>query len=165
MTDAMVYNAASALIEPNLSAGRGDKVSFIDRERRLTYGELDRETARLANFLCGMGLRREERVAIVQLDTVDFPIVFLGAVRAGLVPVPLNTLLMPEQYAYILADTRARVAFVSEPPLPTLLSADGDIAVTSTPPKDGAGARAQVVRRQADGSWLRLLDYPELGRR
>jgi ketosteroid isomerase-like protein len=53
--------------------------------------------------------------------------------------------------------------FQPEPPLPTLLS--GDIALTSTPPKDGAGARAQVVRRQPDGSWLRLLDYPELGRR
>jgi len=53
--------------------------------------------------------------------------------------------------------------FQPEPPLPTLLS--GDIALTSTPPKDGAGARAQVARRQPDGSWLRLLDYPELGRR
>jgi uncharacterized protein (TIGR02246 family) len=53
--------------------------------------------------------------------------------------------------------------FEPEPPLPTLLS--GDIALTSTPPKDGAGARAQVARRQSDGSWLRLLDYPELGRR
>jgi uncharacterized protein (TIGR02246 family) len=49
--------------------------------------------------------------------------------------------------------------FEPEPPLPTLLS--GDIALTSTPPKDGAGARAQVVRRQPDGSWLRLLDQPE----
>jgi uncharacterized protein (TIGR02246 family) len=49
--------------------------------------------------------------------------------------------------------------FEQEPPLPTLIS--GDIALTSTPPKDGAGARAQVVRRQADGTWLRLLDQPE----
>ncbi|MGW3187951.1 YybH family protein [Streptomyces ardesiacus] len=49
--------------------------------------------------------------------------------------------------------------FEPEPPLPTLIS--GDIALTSTPPKDGAGARAQVVRRQPDGSWLRLLDQPE----
>jgi uncharacterized protein (TIGR02246 family) len=54
--------------------------------------------------------------------------------------------------------------FEPEPPLPTLITAAGDIALTSTPPKDGAGARAQVVRRQPDGSWLRLLDYPELGR-
>ena len=49
--------------------------------------------------------------------------------------------------------------FEQEPPLPTLVS--GDIALTSTPPKDGAGARAQVARRQSDGSWLRLLDQPE----
>jgi len=49
--------------------------------------------------------------------------------------------------------------FEPEPPLPTLVS--GDIALTSTPPKDGAGARAQVVRRQSDGTWLRLLDQPE----
>lgn len=49
--------------------------------------------------------------------------------------------------------------FDQEPPLPTLIS--GDIALTSTPPKDGAGARAQVVRRQPDGTWLRLLDQPE----
>jgi ketosteroid isomerase-like protein len=49
--------------------------------------------------------------------------------------------------------------FEQEPSLPTLIS--GDIALTSTPPKDGAGARAQVTRRQSDGTWLRLLDQPE----
>jgi ketosteroid isomerase-like protein len=49
--------------------------------------------------------------------------------------------------------------FEQEPPLPTLIS--GEIALTSTPPKDGAGARAQVARRQPDGTWLRLLDQPE----
>lgn len=59
-------------------------------------------------------------------------------------------------WAAVLAN---KPRFKPEPPLPTLVS--GDIALTSTPPSDGAGARAQVVRRQADGSWLRLLDYPE----
>ncbi|MCZ7417231.1 MULTISPECIES: YybH family protein [unclassified Streptomyces] len=49
--------------------------------------------------------------------------------------------------------------FEAEEPLPTLVS--GDLALTSTPPRDGAGARAQVVRRQPDGSWLRVLDQPE----
>jgi uncharacterized protein (TIGR02246 family) len=49
--------------------------------------------------------------------------------------------------------------FEPEEPLPTLIS--GDIALTATAAKDGAGARAQVVRRQPDGSWLRLLDQPE----
>jgi ketosteroid isomerase-like protein len=50
--------------------------------------------------------------------------------------------------------------FDPEPPLPTLVS--GDIALTATPASDGAGARAQVARRQPDGTWLRLLDQPEL---
>jgi ketosteroid isomerase-like protein len=49
--------------------------------------------------------------------------------------------------------------FEQEPPLPTLIC--GDIALTSTPPRDGSGARAQVTRRQPDGTWLRLLDQPE----
>lgn len=49
--------------------------------------------------------------------------------------------------------------FEPEEPLPTLIN--GDLALTSTPPKDGTGARAQVVRRQSDGSWLRVLDQPE----
>lgn len=49
--------------------------------------------------------------------------------------------------------------FEQETPLPTLIN--GDIALTSTPPKDGSGARAQVVRQQADGSWLRIIDQPE----
>ncbi|MGW2617848.1 YybH family protein [Streptomyces sp. NPDC001500] len=62
-------------------------------------------------------------------------------------------------WAKVLAD---RPRFRPEPSLPTLIS-DG-IALTSTPPRDGAGARAQVVRRQPDGSWLRLLDQPEFVR-
>jgi uncharacterized protein (TIGR02246 family) len=61
-----------------------------------------------------------------------------------------------ELWAAVLA---RRPQFTYEQPLPTLVS--GDVALTSTVPSDGAGARAQVVRRQPDGSWLRLLDYPE----
>ncbi len=49
--------------------------------------------------------------------------------------------------------------FEQEAPLPTLIS--GELALTSTPPKDGSGARAQVARRQSDGTWLRVLDQPE----
>ncbi len=55
-----------------------------------------------------------------------------------------------------------RPHFEPEAPLPTLRS--GDLALTSTPPKDGTGARAQVARRQPDGSWLRVLDQPEFTR-
>ena len=150
MADASAYNAASELIAPNVRAGRGEKPAFIDRERRLTYGELDRETARLANFLHRLGLRREERVALVLLDTVDFPIIFLGAIRAGIVPVPLNTLLTPEQYAYILADTRARVAFVSEALLPALEQARAKVPGIEFVVVGGAKATAH--RRRWSGA-------------
>jgi ketosteroid isomerase-like protein len=56
----------------------------------------------------------------------------------------------------------SRPHFEPEPPLPTVHCED--LALTSTPPKDDAGARAQVVRRQSDGSWLRLIDQPEFKR-
>src|SRR5260370_40715782 len=75
-----------------------------------------------------LGVRREERVAMIMLDTVDFPAVFLGAIRAGVVPVPLNTLLTSDQYAYVLADCRARVLFVSEALLPVVKDMVGRMA-------------------------------------
>jgi len=108
------YNAVTWLLDRNVDEGRGAKLAFTDTVSELTYGELQRQSRRAANMLRRLGVRREERVAMIMLDTVDFPIVFLGAIRAGIVPVPLNTLLTTDQYAYVLADCRARVLFISE---------------------------------------------------
>ncbi|MGJ5076258.1 benzoate-CoA ligase family protein [Bradyrhizobium oligotrophicum] len=108
------YNAVSWLLDRNVEAGRGDKLAYTDTVSELTYRGLQQQTCRVANMLRRLGVRREERVAMIMLDTVNFPAVFLGAMRAGIVPVPLNTLLTSEQYAYVLADCRARVLFVSE---------------------------------------------------
>src|SRR5256885_2492641 len=94
--------------------GRSAKLAFTDTVSELSYGDLQKQSRGVANMLRRLGVRREERVAMIMLDTTDFPIVFLGAIRAGIVPVPLNTLLTTEQYAYVLADCRARVLFVSE---------------------------------------------------
>src|SRR3569833_2484075 len=114
------YNAVTWLLDRNVAEGRGNKLVFDDTVSRLTYGELQQQTRRAANMLRRLGVRREERVAIIMLDTVDFPVVFLGANRASIVPVPLNTLLTAEQYAYILADCRARVLFESEALYPVI---------------------------------------------
>src|SRR5450756_1403070 len=114
------YNAVSWLLDRNVEQGRGTKLAFTDTVSELTYGELQARTRRVANLLRRLGVRREERVAMLMLDTVDFPSVFLGAIRAGIVPVPLNTLLTSDQYAYVLADCRARVLFVSEALLPVV---------------------------------------------
>src|SRR5438876_4967083 len=114
------YNAVSWLLDRNVEEGRAKKLAFIDPVSELTYGELQKQSCRLANLLRRLGVRREERVAMIMLDTVDFPVVFLGAIRAGVVPVPLNTLLTSDQYAYVLADCRARVLFISQALLPVV---------------------------------------------
>src|SRR5271155_2851536 len=114
------YNAVTYLLDRNIEEGRADKLAYTDTVSELTYRELQRKTLRVANLLRRLGVRREERVAMIMLDTVDFPAVFLGAMRAGIVPVPLNTLLTSDQYAYVLADCRARVLFISEALLPVV---------------------------------------------
>lgn len=114
------YNAVSWLLDRNVDEGRGTKLAFTDTVSELTYRGLQQQSCRVANLLRRLGVRREERVAMIMLDTVDFPAVFLGAIRAGIVPVPLNTLLTSDQYAYVLADCRARVLFVSEALLPVV---------------------------------------------
>ncbi len=117
------YNAATDFIERNIDRGLGDKTAFIDPERSLSYGELARESNRMANLLATQGIAREERVAMLVLDTVDFPVIFWGAVKAGVIPVALNTLLSSDQYHYILEDSRAKALFVSAPLLETVTPA------------------------------------------
>jgi 4-hydroxybenzoate-CoA ligase len=114
------YNAVTWLLDRNVDEGRGDKLAFTDTVSELTYGALQKQSRRLANLLRRLGVHREQRVAMIMLDTTDFPVVFLGAMRAGVVPIPLNTLLTADQYAYVLADCRARVLFISEALLPVV---------------------------------------------
>src|SRR3984885_8740902 len=142
MSDTGSYNAVTWLLDRNVDEGRGDKLAFTDTVSELTYGALQKQSRRLANLLRRLGVRREERVAMIMLDTVDFPSVFLGAIRAGIVPVPLNTLLTADQYAYVLADCRARVLFISESLLPVVKDIVGrmpDLDHVIVAGKDGHG--------------------------
>ncbi len=116
------YNAAADFVDAAVARGLGDKTAFIDPERALTYGELQAQSCRLGAALLSLGLRPEERLALLLYDTVDFPIAFWGGVRAGIVVLPLNTLLTAEQYAYILGDSRAAAIVVAAPLLNTLLA-------------------------------------------
>src|SRR5215471_14249898 len=112
------YNAAHDLLERNLQAGRGGKTAYIDDRGRYTYAELATRVNRAANALLGLGLRPEQRVVLALHDTIDFPTVFLGAIKAGIVPIAANTLLTAKDYRYILADSRAAAVVVSAPLLP-----------------------------------------------
>ncbi|MGX9391090.1 benzoate-CoA ligase family protein [Nitrobacteraceae bacterium UC4446_H13] len=138
------YNAVTWLLDRNVDEGRGDRLAFTDTVNDLTYGQLQSQSRRLANLLRRLGVRREERVAMIMLDTVDFPVVFLGAIRAGVVPVPLNTLLTAEQYAYILADCRARVLFVSEELWPALRDVAGRMSALEHVVISGEDADGQL---------------------
>jgi benzoate-CoA ligase family protein len=110
-----VYNAAVDFVDRHLAEGRGAKVAFIDDTTELTYAGLAEQVNRVGNALRGLGVRMEERVLLVLLDTVRFPAVFFGAIKIGAVPVPVNTLLTAKDYDDLLRDTRARVLVVSAP--------------------------------------------------
>jgi benzoate-CoA ligase len=108
------YNFAADILERNVAAGRGGKVAFFDPRGPWTYGQLADRAARFANVLRARGIEREQRVLICLLDTIDWPTAFLGALKAGVVAVPVNTLLTSEDYRFMLADSRARMLVVSD---------------------------------------------------
>ncbi len=108
------FNAAVDLIEPNLAAGRGGKIAIIDRDTETTYAQLAARIDRMANSLRDAGIRQEQRVLLCLLDTAEFPVAFLGAIKAGIIPVPLNTLMTTRDYRWILEDSRAAAVIVSE---------------------------------------------------
>jgi len=113
-------NAVSDFVDANIARGLAGKVAFTDPARSLTYGDLQTATCRFGRGLYGLGLRPERRVVLLLLDTVDFPIAFWGAIRAGIVPIPVNTLLTAEQYAYLLEDSRAEAIVVSRSMIPVI---------------------------------------------
>jgi benzoate-CoA ligase len=115
------FNFAAHLLDAN--AGRPAKAAFVDDDGMLSYGDLSDRVRRLAAGLRGLGLRREERVLLLMQDCTDWPVSFLGAMYAGLVPVAVNTLLTADDYAYMLEHSRAQAALVSGALLPALTAA------------------------------------------
>jgi len=115
------YNFARHLFE--LNAGRAGKTAYIDDVGSLSYGALEDRARRFATSLATLGLRREERVLLWMLDGCDWPVAFLGALYAGVVPVCVNTLLTPADLGYMLGHSRAQAAFTSGALLPGLQAA------------------------------------------
>ena len=115
------FNFASHLIARNRE--HGQRVAFIDDNEALTYGELAHRIAQMAAALQNLGVHREERVLLLMHDCCDWPVCFLGAMYAGIVPVAVNTLLTADDYAYMLRHSRAQVALVSSALIPVLKQA------------------------------------------
>jgi len=166
------YNAAVDLIERNLKAGRGGKVAFRDDRGAYTYGELAERVDRAANALRALGLEPEQRLLLCLVDTIDFPTVFLGAVKAGIVPIAVNTLLTTADYDFMLRDSRARALVVSDvlydrlAPILSKQPALKQVVVSGTQPVEGrrllselmaaAAPKAKAAQTSADDAcfWL-----------
>ena len=125
------YNFAADILKRNLDAGRGGKAAFIDHRGACTYADLAERVERFGHVLRALGIRREERILICLLDTIDWPTAFLGAIKAGVVAVPVNTLMTEDDYTFMLCDSRARLLVVSAELLPKFskaIAAAGDLA-------------------------------------
>ncbi len=110
-----LYNAAADLLDGNLEAGRAQKVAIRTSAGESTYAEVAANANRVGNTLRTLGVEMENRVLLAILDSPEFAATFFGTIKLGAVPVPVNTSLTPEEYAYLLNDSRAKVAVVSEP--------------------------------------------------
>jgi benzoate-CoA ligase family protein len=108
------FNAATYFVDRHLQEGRGEKIAIEVADATLTYRQLAEGVNRAGNGLRELGVRIEERVLLLMLDVPEFAVSFFGAIKIGVVPVPVNTLLKPADYQYMLNNSRARVAIVSE---------------------------------------------------
>ena len=110
-------NAATYFVDRHIDEGRGEKTAYLEAEtgRSLSYAGMAEGSARVAGALARAGIRPEERAAVLVLDQIEFPQIFWGALKSGVVPIPLNTLLATPVYDVILRDSRASILFVSSP--------------------------------------------------
>ncbi len=138
------YNFAADILKRNLDAGRGGKIAYIDVNGKYSYAELAERVERFAHTLRALGIRREERILICLLDTVDWPTAFLGAIKAGVVAVPVNTLMTESDYRFMLEDLRARLLVASDALFPKFADAIGDSEYIEHVIISGSDARSHL---------------------
>src|ERR1700731_1921923 len=109
-----IFNVATHFVDRHIHEGRGDRIAYECGDARVSYRQLFERVTRAGNALKKLGVRQEERVGLLLLDTPEFPYCFFGGIKIGAVPIPINTLLKPHDYEYVLNDSRVRVLIVSE---------------------------------------------------
>jgi benzoate-CoA ligase len=109
-----IFNAATHFVDRNVTEGRGARVAIECGDERVTYAQLAERVNRCGSALLRLGLQPEQRVALILQDTPAFAYSFFGAIKAGIVPVPLNTLWRAKDYTHALRDSGARALVISE---------------------------------------------------
>src|SRR5229473_2646048 len=106
------FYAAMAFLDRNLAEGHGGKTAIYYEGQVYSYAQVAELANRVGNGLLELGLDMEQRVALLMLDSPQLAAAFFGAIKIGAVPVPLNTLLRPNDYVYMLNDSRARILLI-----------------------------------------------------
>jgi benzoate-CoA ligase family protein len=109
-----LFNVATFFVDRNILEGRAQNIAIECRDERVTYQQLLERTNRAGNALRDLGVRPQERVLLLLLDIPEFLYSFFGAIKIGAVAIPVNTQAKPHDYEYIINDSRATVAIVSE---------------------------------------------------
>ncbi len=116
-----LFNVADYLLARHVREGNGERTALITAAGSMTFNGLNDLVNRAGNALSALGVAREQRVVLLLHDGPAFYAAFLGAIRIGAVPIPINTLLRQGDYQFILNDSRAVVAIVSEPLIAEIL--------------------------------------------
>ncbi|MFC1532967.1 benzoate-CoA ligase family protein [Thermodesulfobacteriota bacterium] len=121
------FNATDYFIDRNIRQGRGHQVAVYTDHRNYTYNDIQKMVNKTANGMRDLGVRVEDKIMILMLDIPQFYAMFWGAIRIGAIPIPVNTMLTPEDYEFYLNDSRSRVLAVSEELLPSINDIKGDL--------------------------------------
>jgi 4-hydroxybenzoate-CoA ligase len=121
------FNATDYFIDRNIREGRGSKTAVYTQIRNYTYNDLEKMINKTSNALKDLGVRVDDRVMLIMNDVPQFYAIFYGAIKMGAIPVPVNTMMTPEDYEYYLNDSRSRALFISDTLLPVVSQIHGDL--------------------------------------
>ncbi len=121
------FNATDYFLDRNIRQGRGHKIAVYSEHRNYTYNDLQKMTNKTANAFREIGLQIDDRIMILMLDVPQFYAAFWGAIKIGVVPIPVNTMLTAADYEYYLNDSRVKALVVSEQLLPVIKEIEEDL--------------------------------------
>ncbi len=161
------FNMASVLVDKHVEEGRGDRVAYYCGDETITYRELQRRVNQAGNMLRNHGIEIEDRVILLMKDRPQFIETYIGAMKIGAVPVPIDIRSAPDRVAYYVSDSRATAAVVDGDLLPSLgLEANsfrylkqvyvvGGTAPSPqpSPPQGGRGSSHLALVETFSGSW------------
>jgi len=121
------FNAADYFLDRNIRQGKGHRIAVYTEYKNYTYNDIQKMTNKTANGFRELGVRADDKIMILMIDVPQFYAVFWGAIKIGAIPIPVNTMLTPEDYEYYLNDSRAKVLVVSEQILPVINQIKGEL--------------------------------------